>query len=101
MSIETSILLILLVISIVYYLLQPRKINYFYGYRTRKSMKNIENWKIANELAARGLMVIMLINLLLSVLLTHFLRLTSLKVLAVVLVIEFVGLFYWVEKKLK
>lgn len=100
MSGETSILLILLGISLIYYLVQPQKINHFYGYRTKKSMKNIENWKKANNLASKGLLYLMAINVLLSILLTQFLKLSSLKILAVILIIEFIGLFYFVEKSL-
>lgn len=100
MSGETSILLLLLGINFVFYLFRPQKINHFYGYRTKKSMKNIENWKKANNLASKGLLYLMAINVLLSILLTQFLKLSSLKILAVILIIEFIGLFYFVEKSL-
>ncbi len=100
MSGETSILLLLLGISFVFYLFRPQKINHFYGYRTKKSMKNIENWKKANNLASKGLLYLVAINVLLSILLTQFLKLSSLKILAVILIIEFIGLFYFVEKSL-
>ena len=100
MSGETSIILILLGIGLIFYLFPPPRINYFYGYRTRKSMKNKENWKFANQLAAKGLLLIMTINLALSLLFTEIFKLSSFEVLAVVLIVEFIGLFYFVERKL-
>lgn len=100
MSGETSIILILLGISLIFYLFPPPKINYFYGYRTKRSMKNIDNWKLANKMAAKGMLTVMAINLVLSLLFTQILELSSLKLLAVVLIVEFIAIFYYVEKKL-
>jgi hypothetical protein len=31
----------------------PKQINFFYGYRTRKSMKNIESWNFAQSLSSK------------------------------------------------
>ena len=31
----------------------PKQINSFYGYRTRKSMKNIESWNFAQNLSSK------------------------------------------------
>ena len=31
----------------------PKQINSFYGYRTRKSMKNIESWNFAQSLSSK------------------------------------------------
>jgi len=31
----------------------PKQINFFYGYRTRSSMKNIESWNFAQSLTSR------------------------------------------------
>ena len=100
MSGETSILLILLGISLVYYLVQPQEINYFYGFRTKKSLKNSKNWKKANSLAAKGWLYIMSVNLVFSILLTQICKFSSYSLLAVVLAIEFIGLFCFVGRKL-
>lgn len=35
----------------------PKKINYFYGYRTSRSMKNEHNWKIANAYSANIIII--------------------------------------------
>lgn len=43
----------MLIISFIYFKYPPKKINYFYGYRTKRSMKNNENWSFANNYAAK------------------------------------------------
>ena len=48
---------ILLLFSIFYKLRPPRKINYIYGYRTRRSMQNQEMWDEANSYSS-SLMVL-------------------------------------------
>lgn len=52
MTIENSALLLqgVLFLSLAYYYLKkpPQKINYLYGYRTRRSMANQEVWDFAN-----------------------------------------------------
>ncbi|MEQ6121436.1 SdpI family protein [Reichenbachiella sp. MALMAid0571] len=40
---------LLLLLSIVFKLFPPKKINYLYGYRTKRSMKNQETWDEANR----------------------------------------------------
>lgn len=53
---------LLLVLSLVLYRFQPKKINPYYGYRTKRSMANQQNWKLANEYSCRilvGLAVIL------------------------------------------
>jgi len=40
---------LLLLLSIVFKLFPPKKINYLYGYRTKRSMKNQETWDEANK----------------------------------------------------
>ncbi|PHS67320.1 MAG: hypothetical protein COB12_04015 [Flavobacterium sp.] len=49
-------LIFMLVMSFVFVKFPPKKINHFYGYRTRRSMANQEIWKAANTYSA-GLMV--------------------------------------------
>ena len=43
----------MLIIFFVYFKYPPKKINYFYGYRTRRSMQNNETWSFANKYAAK------------------------------------------------
>ncbi len=101
MSTETSISLMLLGVSIIYFLIQPKKINYLYGYRTRNSKKSIEHWKIANKMASKGLLTISLFNTIISLILVDFLKVDFLNIFVGLLLLEFAILIYWVEKKLK
>ncbi len=41
--------LIILVVGLIFYKFPPKDINSFSGYRTTKSMKNLETWKEANK----------------------------------------------------
>ena len=41
--------LILIILGIILRLTYKGNINYFFGYRTKLSMKNISNWNIANK----------------------------------------------------
>jgi uncharacterized membrane protein len=56
-------LIFMLVVSFVFIKFPPKKINYLYGYRTRRSMANQEIWKVANEYSAGLMMKITLISL--------------------------------------
>lgn len=53
--------LILFMAGLVLYMFPPKRINSFYGYRTYNSMKNIENWKTANQISSKLLMLIGLV----------------------------------------
>lgn len=101
MSTATSISLLLLVISIIYFLVQPKNINYLYGYRTKNSKKSIKHWKIANKMASKGLLIISLFNVLITIVLVDFLKVDFLNIFVGILILEFVILIYWVEKSLK
>ena len=41
--------ILIIFIGYIMYKYPPKKINWIVGYRTRKSMKNEENWKFANQ----------------------------------------------------
>ena len=43
----------MLIICFIYFKYPPKKINYLYGYRTRRSMQNYETWYFANKYAAK------------------------------------------------
>ena len=47
----------------------PKKINWFIGYRTRKSMENEKNWKVANQYCGKLWIKVGIIMLLISSLL--------------------------------
>lgn len=60
--------LVILISGFLMYKYPPKKINYFIGYRTRKSMKNDKNWKILNKHCGKvwiklGLILLLIITL--------------------------------------
>lgn len=50
-----------LLISLLWIIFYPKKINYVFGYRTKTSMKNEFNWYWANFFASRFLLAISII----------------------------------------
>ncbi len=46
---------ILLITGYIMYKKPPKKINEFYGYRTKRSMKNKEQWKFAQTFSSKQL----------------------------------------------
>ncbi len=58
-----SIGAILLLVALIFKAVPPKKINWFYGYRTTRSMKNQETWNAGNRIAAQGLLILALIQL--------------------------------------
>ena len=45
--------LVLTIISCIYKVHPPKSINYLYGYRTRRSMRNQETWDFGNAIGAK------------------------------------------------
>ena len=102
MDFGLSISVLLLIISMIYYLFKPKKVNRFYGYRTFKSMKNIDNWKFSNNTFSIGMLIISggnSISLFLSSLVFS-LEKISVYYFVALLIIQFAFLIYWIEKKL-
>ncbi len=60
--------LILILVGIIFVYCPPKGINYLYGYRTFKSMKNEENWNVAQKLSSRYLLVLGIVILVFGVL---------------------------------
>ena len=56
----TTLALTFLGIGILFKLFPPKKINILYGYRTTRSMKDTESWKIANSYAAQLMIILFL-----------------------------------------
>ena len=46
-----------LLMAILYKMFPPKHPNYLYGYRTARSMRDEESWRIANEMAATGMLI--------------------------------------------
>ncbi len=58
----------LLIIGILSKLLPPKKINYLYGYRTKRAMRSDESWKVANSLAFNLFIFIGLVSIIAGIL---------------------------------
>lgn len=39
--------------GLIHYKFPPKRINYFYGYRTKRSMRNLEVWNFSQSYAAK------------------------------------------------
>lgn len=50
--------LIFIVVGLIQMIFPPKKINSLYGYRTPRSMKNIEVWNFAQKLSAKLLIAL-------------------------------------------
>ncbi len=66
-----------LVILLIAYFKPPKKINSWYGYRTKRSMQSEENWRFANELSTKialiGVIIFTVLAVLKSILFQDFL----------------------------
>ncbi len=60
---------LLLITAAIFYLFPPRRINYWYGYRTSYSMQNQEIWDYANKTAANYFFLFSLILLFIDLIL--------------------------------
>jgi uncharacterized membrane protein len=49
--------LIFIIAGIIMLVLPPKRINYLYGYRTPRAMKNINNWTFAQKYSARQMIL--------------------------------------------
>ena len=56
-------LVFILIVSLIFVKFPPKKINYLYGYRTRRSMANPKIWKVANDYSAKMMVKITLISM--------------------------------------
>jgi len=96
----TITFLLLSVVAFIFKFFPPRKINYLYGYRTSSSMKNIENWNLANKYSSN----LMLTSMLFLLFVSYFFDLISFDVenwLTGLLILSFVITIYLTEKKIK
>lgn len=96
----TILIFILFIVSLFFWLNNPQQINSFYGYRTKKSMASISNWKMANKYCSKLMLLVFSILLTLSLIIdfTSFnldLLLKILSILSLILII------YLTENKLK
>ncbi|MGF7218217.1 putative membrane protein [Spirosoma lacussanchae] len=74
--------LVILFCGILYATYPPKKINFLYGYRTKKSMLNNDIWTTANSLAAKSLIIVQVSILIIIIVIallerTHIIKLFS------------------------
>jgi uncharacterized membrane protein len=96
----TALFLLLSVIALVFKVFPPKKINYLYGYRTSSSMKNIENWHVANQYASTIMLISMLSLLLVSYVL-DVLAIDGKYLLLSLLILSIALMIFLTEKKIK
>jgi uncharacterized membrane protein len=63
---------LLFLLSIIFWKFPPRKINHLYGYRTPKTMQNLEIWNFANSVFNKNLLIYSGISFLGGLLLANF-----------------------------
>jgi uncharacterized membrane protein len=91
-------------IFLYYYFNQPNKTNNIYGYRTKLSMQSDKNWKFANKLAAKTLLISNHIILLGNILVYHLYLhgfLSSIFLLCIIPCIILIFNIIFIEIKLK
>lgn len=101
LSAETSISIMLLLVSFIYFLFPPKNINYFYGYRTRRSMKSKTHWSLANKWAPRMMIVMSVFDAVLGYVVADLFNYDFLYIFLILLIAEFGVVFYLIERKLK
>lgn len=59
--------IIILIAAFFYIKYQPKRVNSYYGFRTARSMKNDKNWEYSNKLAAKYMLVVGILSLIIGV----------------------------------
>lgn len=92
--------IVLLAVAVLFRILQPKSMNYFYGYRTPRSRKSPLHWKVANRYSANMLLVLSVILITAHFGLKYF-GLAYDNALVCAMLGGFAFVFYFTEKKLK
>jgi uncharacterized membrane protein len=94
--------LLVLMIGGILYKKPPKNINWFWGYRTHYSMRNIRNWREANRFYSKLIMMIGVLSVIIGWLYFHLLPfLASFLVLIGSMVILFILSILLTEEHLK
>ncbi len=91
-------LVFMLIVSFVFMKFPPKKINYLYGYRTRRSMANQEIWKVANEYSAKMMVKITLISMVFPPLLYFMFPEQNLLITIIIHTVLLLSSLYFTEK---
>jgi uncharacterized membrane protein len=100
MNTEILISILFLILGAIQFFFFQNKINYFFGYRTKKSMKNLDNWKFANRYSSIIMMLFSIFNIVTFNIVFLFTNEIDINIFGVILIIEFALLFYLTEKKM-
>ena len=93
--------LVLCIISWIYKRNPPKSINYFYGYRTRRSMRNQETWDFGNVIGAKMMLWVGISSFIVGTIAYFISPLWSLGISTFFLIVAiFVGIF-WCERQLE
>lgn len=92
--------LLLLLIGFLYKRYPPKKINYLYGYRTRRSMANQKVWNYANGVGAQMLIRVGWFILVIGFVTLYFFPSHALLITTSALVISLLASIYLSEKEL-
>ncbi|WP_196890031.1 SdpI family protein [Aureivirga sp. CE67] len=60
---------LIILIPLLLYLFPPKEINFMYGYRTKRSVKNIENWRFSQKYFAKRWLFVPIIVILTQIVL--------------------------------
>jgi uncharacterized membrane protein len=94
---------VFLLAAIITYIFPPKKINYFYGYRTSSSMKSKETWDFAQKYSSIQMMFLAVTMFVISIVFSVFhLKETQNLIVGLLVLLLIISLFiYRVETALK
>lgn len=92
--------LLILLVGYLYQRFPPKKINYIYGYRTKRSMANQQVWDYANSLGAKMIIRVGWLVLAVGLISYYLLPEHSLIITVSALIIFLLGSLYYSEKEL-
>ncbi|MCF6307470.1 MAG: SdpI family protein [Flavobacteriaceae bacterium] len=93
-------LVFMLIVSFIFVKFPPKKINYFYGYRTRHSMVNQEIWTVANNYSSKFMVKITLTSIVFPPILYFIYPEYNLLITIIVHTILLLSILYFTEKHL-
>lgn len=76
---------LLFLFSVIFYFFPPKKINFIYGYRTNKTMKNDTIWKFANTYFTKQFLIYAAISFAAALILASILKRVSWQPMAIML----------------
>ena len=93
--------LLILALPLLFFLFPPKKINQWYGYRTRSAMQNQRTWEIAQKLSRKYISFFSILILSIQVPLIIFNYRSSLFITLVLWVLSLLITLFIIERKLK